>query len=294
MRTCVQAGRGQARVRARIRAASIRAARIRANCWDHRSGWVPLHEEPAYEDGAVVSHVTSFDLARDLPLTHPAVLAGKRALGPNVWPAPELLPGFADDVRALYDGTTECAAIMFRAFADALALPQNTFASCFSPLSRGTMRLMHYPGAASAAAAAARNVGISAHSDFETHTWLHQDAPGLQLSEGGAPGAEAWRSSPVPDAAHWTVIVGDMLERWSNGTLRATRHRVAHVPWARHSLVRFVGVDGGTVVRPLPQFGAPRYDAISQEDHLDAAVQEAEARRDAAVAAGIIPRSAAK
>jgi isopenicillin N synthase-like dioxygenase len=255
-------------------------------------GWVPLFEEAAYEEGAVVSHVTSFDLAREMPRVE---AGGARGLGPNVWPE-ERLPGFAADVNALYDATTVCAHVLFRAFADMLALPQDTFAASLTPRSRGTMRLMQYPGTRSAAAAAARNVGISAHTDFETHTLLHQDAPGLQLAQrsGDAQEAWEWRSAPVPDATQFTVIIGDMLERWTNGTLRATRHRVAHVPWERHALVRFVGVDGATAVAPLPQFGAPRYAAVTQEAHLDAAVAEAEARRDAGVAAGIIPRSAAE
>jgi isopenicillin N synthase-like dioxygenase len=260
---------------------------------------VPLHEEPSYEEGAVVSHVSSFDLARHLPADVPEVLSGARGLGPNVYPSERLLPGFAADAAALYDGTSAAAEILFRAFADALALPPDAFTRHFSRRSRGTMRLMRYPGAASPASAVARNVGIGAHTDFEAHTLLHQDSHGLQLavsgSADGSSSAPGWRSAPVPDAAHFTVILGDVLERWTNGTLRATAHRVAHVPWPRLSLVRFVGIDGDACVAPLPEFGAPRYEAVSQAEHLDAAVAAAEARRDEGVAAGVIPppRSAA-
>jgi isopenicillin N synthase-like dioxygenase len=272
---------------------------------------VPLHEEPSYEPGAVVSHVSSFDLARHLPADAPEVLAQTRGLGPNVYPSQQLLPGFAADVAALYDGTSAAASLLFRAFADALALPPDSFSRHFSRRSRGTMRLMCYPGAASPASAQARNVGIGAHTDFEAHTLLHADAPGLQLqlphtgagagasSSAGPNAASAaaadasWRAAPVPDAAHFTVILGDVMERWTNGTLRATPHRVAHVPWARTSLVRFVGIDGDATVAPLPAFGAPRYAAVSQAEHLDAAVAAAEVRRDEGIAAGIIPARSA-
>ena len=255
-------------------------------------GWVPLGDEPAYEDGKVVSHVSSFDLASDLPLSHPAVVAKLRGMGANVWPPHELLPGFKDDVGALYAGTTDVARLLFRAFEDMLDVEPGTFGKHLTPTSRGTMRLMKYPGAGSAAKADALNVGISAHSDFETHTLLHSDSAGLQLSVGrdAATGADDWRSAPVPDASRFTVITGDMLERWTNGTLRATRHRVAHVPWQRHSLVRFVGVEGRTTVAPLPQFGAPRYAATTQEGHLDGAMAEAEARREANAAQGLGPQ----
>ena len=254
-------------------------------------GWVPLGDEPAYEDGKVVSHVTSFDLASDLPATHPAVVARLRGMGSNVWPAPELLPGFREDVGALYLGTTDVARVLFRAFEDMLSVAPGAFGQHLTPTSRGTMRLMRYPGAGSAARADALNVGISAHSDFEAHTLLHADSAGLQLSVGrDARGGDEWRSAPVPDAACFTVIVGDMLERWTNGVLRATRHRVAHVPWCRHSLVRFVGVEGRTVVAPLPQFGTPRYEATTQEGHLDGAMAEAEARLKANAVQGVGPQ----
>lgn len=227
----------------------------------HARGWVPLLEEPSYEDGAVVSHVASFDLASDLPLTHPAVLAKVRGMGSNVYPPAALLPGFKEDVSALYAATTDAARLLFASLEAMLAIAPGTFGKHLTPTARGTMRLMQYPGTASAASADALNVGISAHSDFECCTLLHSDREGLQLSVGrdAASGGDDWRSAPVPDAAHFTVIMGDMLERWTNGTLRATRHRVAHVPWERLSLVRFVGVEGRTLVAPLPQFGAPRY-----------------------------------
>ena len=71
------------------------------------------------------------------------------------------------------------------------------------------------------------DVGIAPHTDFEAFTLMHQDAPGLQLLsrtelEKGKDGA--WIDAPVVDA--FIVIVGDILERYTNGVLRATPHRV--------------------------------------------------------------------
>lgn len=69
-------------------------------------GWVPLFEEPAYEPGTI-AHVTSFDLARDLPANDPAVLRGEKGMGQNVWPAE--LPMFRRDVSTYYDATSSMA-----------------------------------------------------------------------------------------------------------------------------------------------------------------------------------------
>ncbi len=257
-------------------------------------GWVPLHAEGAYEAGAVASHVTSFDMARDLPPDHPLIAAGVRGAAPNVYPDDVLAPGFREDMAALDAGLAQCAAVLFRGFAAALALgDEEALAAHFEPgTSLGKLRLMCYPGAeASPALLAARNFGVSAHTDFEAHTFLHQDAPGLQVERrgAGATGEGRWTEAPVPDAEHFTVILSDMLEVFSNGALRATRHRVLHVPWRRHALIRFVGFESCTTVAPLPQLGAPRYAAVVQGEHLDRQVEEAEKRRAASAAAGLIP-----
>lgn len=266
-------------------------------------GWVPLFDEPAYEPGTV-AHVTSFDLARDLPKDDPRVLRGERSMGQNVWPRESEVPGFKRDVTQFYDATSSAARVRRPAEAPILvwrwillpalacsrrtnsgpartrpasgprrsssrrsrrcsacrgergrprlpppcrvsqrltrqspALPRASSLPCsdaflrhWSAYSRGTMRLMRYPGGISADEANVRNFGIAAHTDFEARlrlikakpsdaleprrrrrlrrrsarrppcvppqafTLLHQDAPGLQLqtAEGG------WEDAPVP------------------------------------------------------------------------------------------------
>lgn len=70
----------------------------------------------------VVSHLEGFDLARELPESY--VKEGS-SLGPNVWPAE--VPGFQEDVYALYEETTKLSTVMFRSFAEMLGLPPDTF-----------------------------------------------------------------------------------------------------------------------------------------------------------------------
>jgi|APGre2960657444_1045066.scaffolds.fasta_scaffold09637_2 isopenicillin N synthase-like dioxygenase len=255
-------------------------------------GYVPLGEEPGYEDGAVVSHVSAFDLANDLPASDPRVLSGASGLGSNVWPSEAHLPGFRDTARAYYSATTAVARLLFTAFAQCLELPAHTFLRHHSAYSRGSCRLLKYPGTGSVAIAEARNLGISAHTDFEAHTIMHGNAPGLQLATGA--GSEEWMDAPVPDLHHHTVILGDMLERFTNGHWQATRHRVLHVSHERLSLIRFVGFDGDSKVSPLPQFGVPKtcYPPTTQSEHLDGAMRMAEARRMQLLAAGLVAGTA--
>lgn len=128
-------------------------------------GWVPLYEEPVYStegeggggdaDAPVVSHVTAFDLAHDTPAGSP--LVGLPGVGPNVWPADESVPGFRDAAAGYYAATTAVARVLFAAAAECLGLQADAFLRLFNPpLARGTMRLLLYPGAASAAVAEAR------------------------------------------------------------------------------------------------------------------------------------------
>lgn len=226
---------------------------VHHSCDANARGWVPNGEEPNYEEDdveggttAVVSHVAAFDLANDLPSSDSR---RERGVGPNAWPSADLVPpGFKDDVSAYYSATTRVAAELFRALAECFGLPADALArGRWSPRSRGTMRLLSYPGSvASQADVDKRNTGstklmkknyeifyradacsaVTPHTDFEAFTLLHSDAPGLQFWDDAR---RAWGDAPVPDLEHHTVIIDDMVERLTNGVLRATKHRVPHV-----------------------------------------------------------------
>ena len=113
------------------------------------------------------------------------------------------------------------------------------------------------------------DVGIAPHTDFEAFTLMHQDAPGLQLLsrnelEKGTDGV--WLDAPVVDA--FIVIVGDILERYTNGVLRATPHRVVRRSASRRSIIRFNAVAPDAVVAPLPKFGTPKYSPVTMDEHM--------------------------
>jgi isopenicillin N synthase-like dioxygenase len=127
------------------------------------------------------------------------------------------------------------------------------------------MRLLHYP--ANQAPADDRNVGIAAHTDFECFTIINQTAAGLELTNTKG----EWYRAPS-DIGTFTIILGDMLERFSNGYLKATGHRVVNTPWQRLSMVLFFALDGDFEVAPLPQYTGPdkpaHYAPVTQDDHI--------------------------
>lgn len=65
--------------------------------------------------------------------------------------------------------------------------------------------------------------------------------------------ADEWIDAPVRPE-EFVVIVGDVLERFTNGRLRATPHRVIKTSHSRSSIIRFNAVHPSTLIEPLPAF----------------------------------------
>ncbi len=231
-----------------------------------RRGWIPLGAEPAYEVGTV-ARCESFDLAMKLPDESNREYGG---LGANLWPTD--LPGFQDVVYGWYLAALVAARELFVAFAEMYDLAPETFAAYESERSSSMMRLLRYPP--NEGQTADHIVGISAHTDYEAFTLMAQTAPGLRLLARN----DQWIEPPVVQD-RFIVIVGDMLERLTNGTLRATRHRVVDNEWERLSLILFNAFDADAVIAPLPEFvtddNPPRFAPTTQVAHINAEVSAA-------------------
>ena len=133
-----------------------------ANSRNHR-GYVPPGEED-YGDEPGVGRKASFDLAADLPADDSDYVAGYRFLGPNVWPA---LPGFRETVGGYYEAVMAFGRRLLPAFAHALDLPEDTFASMFTkPTSN--LRLLHYPAPEPDTGSERLRLGIGSHTDSRT------------------------------------------------------------------------------------------------------------------------------
>jgi len=220
-------------------------------------GWTPIFGEPAYQKDTI-AHVESFDIGQDLTADQYETLG----LEPNVWPD---LPGFRDAVLGYNAQVTHLGRALSEVIAEILGVERNFISDRSGIKAPRTMRLLHYPE--NDAPADSRNVGIAAHTDFECFTIVNQTAPGLELTDVSG----QWCEAPS-DIGTFTIMLGDMMERFSNGWLRATGHRVVNTPWTRYSMILFFAVDGDYEVAPLPQFvtadNPPQYDPVTQDEHI--------------------------
>jgi len=218
-----------------------------------------------YEKGTV-SAVRSWDFSRT------RFTLGQ---GENKYPEADVIsPPYAQVLNELYSKQDVLAVCLLTVFAEMFSLPSHTFTDMFkgegSEGDFGTIRLLYYPGKADMSAEEAEkvNAGISPHTDFELFTLMHQDASGLQFL---LPGSKEWLDTPVRPG-EFVVTIGDILERFTNGELKATPHRVVVTPHPRYSIIRFNAVAAETVVKPLPQFlmGQPaQYSWVTMKTHMD-------------------------
>jgi isopenicillin N synthase-like dioxygenase len=236
-----------------------------------RKGWGPLFTEPAYQPGTV-AHVESFDLGQDLSDAQALELG----FAPNIWPE---LPGFQSTILSYYEAVTRLGVALAGAFSEILGMEREFISARSGVKAPRTMRLLHYPAVPSPVDAS--HVGISAHTDFECFTILHQTASGLELTDCRG----RWCQAPF-DKGRFTVILGDMLERLSNGHFQATGHRVANTNWTRYSTALFFALDGDYPISPLPAFvdahGSPRYPVVTQDQHIQQQLAHAKANQERA------------
>lgn len=183
--------------------------------------------------------------------------------GANQWPAslPELQPVLERYFREAH----VVAHHIMRACALGLGLPGDAFLRTVAkPLSRAS--LTYYPPQPEALGPDV--FGVAPHTDFGVLTVLCQDeVGGLQVQDYAGDWVPA---HPIPGTL--VINVGDLLERWSNGKLRSTPHRVINRSnRERLSLVLAFDPDFDTLIDPTIACGPgerPREVSISCGDYL--------------------------
>ena len=171
----------------------------------------------------------------------------RRLQGPNLWP--ETLPSLKPLLLSWQSEMTQMALTLLRAFAEALALPQNAFDPLYGDKPNEHIKLIRYPGQH----ASQSNQGVGAHKDSGFLSFLLQDEQkGLQVEV--SPGR--WiDAAPLPGS--FVVNIGELLELATNGYLRATVHRVESPPAGqeRLSIAFFLGaqLDAVVPVYALPE-----------------------------------------
>jgi isopenicillin N synthase-like dioxygenase len=220
------------------------------------NGWIPRYTEPAYQPGTV-SKLEAFDFGiEDLS-------------EPGFWPD---TPDFAGAAAACWQEYLGLADDALTAIAIAAGLDAGFLVDNCASRALNTMRLLHYP--AEHERRSEQSVGIAAHTDFECITLLYQTEPGLELFDAHG----RWVDAPVSNG-RLVVMLGDMLERWTNGSFRATGHRVRDTDQQRFSIVMFVAADADVTIAPLDQFVSAatpaRFGPVTQAGHIETEVRRA-------------------
>ncbi len=195
-------------------------------------------------------------------------------------PLPRGLPGWRELVGEVFAGLDAVGAMLMRALARGLALPEATFDAAF----RGgisTIRMIRYP----AWPALAEHYGLSLrpvgagpgrydiggeHVDSGFVTLLQQDGvEGLQarVPDGG------WIDVPHVER---TLVVnfGKLFERWTGGRIRATAHRVLGNDSPRCSIPFFYEPRVDARIEPLEIEGALPFEPFTYGYHLWKAISE--------------------
>lgn len=228
----------------------------------HR-GYVPPEEENAYGiDAKDIKEV--FDMALELPLDDPDVIAGKWFHGPNAWP--EALPHFKPTMLWLYREWLRVCENISELFAIALDLHRGFFIEKSQrPLAQ--LRAAMYPKQPMQRNDSA--IGCGLHTDYGVVTIIWQvDEPGLEIRDVNG----RWIKAPkIPGT--FICPLGDAMGIWTNGHWPATPHRVINRgEKVRHSLAFFYDQDYECLMQPLPRFVTPerpsQYKPTTMAEHV--------------------------
>jgi isopenicillin N synthase-like dioxygenase len=193
----------------------------------------------------------------------------------NRWPArPEAL----EEVARIYnEHMLAVARSMFEVLASSLDLPADFFAADTSRAT-WTLGINRYPSLHELGAVAPGQFRIGQHTDFGTITLLSREhgVGGLQVQEQSG----RWIDAPYLEDSYM-MIVGDMLDCWTNGRWPAVRHRVLPPsPLAPDeelfSLLFFFEANPDAVIKPMgePRGGRRHWRPMVAGDYLLGRVEE--------------------
>ena len=199
----------------------------------------------------------------DVDANDPDVLAGVPMVFPNQWPD-DVAPFLRRDLSPYYEAVIDLSRTVLSTLAYGLGKPKNFFAAAYEkPLGRGQM--VYYPPMSEEDLKEER-FGAAPHTDFGVLTVLLQDMQGgLQvLNQSGD-----WIEAP-PIENSFVCNIGDLLERWTNGDLVSTKHRVINRnKTARYSIPVFCDPASQTIIDPN-DFGQgnAKFEKITAGEHI--------------------------
>jgi isopenicillin N synthase-like dioxygenase len=232
-------------------------------------GWFPL------QPGAV-SYKEGIDMGPDLVDQSRSSHADDPLCEPTPLPAEAVLPGWRATAAAYYRAMETVGNALMRSIARGLGLPEQIFDPFFQH-GISTLRLIRYPLRAADAAVDTSGPEFSVIHKGETRTIIgreHADSGFVTLlAQDGVEGLQAknlsgeWVDVP-PANGTLAVNFGQLLERWTGGRVRATRHRVIAPRTARFSIPFFYEPRVDAEIAPLPLPGAEPFEPFLYGDYL--------------------------
>lgn len=182
-----------------------------------------------------------FDCGFELAAEDPLRAEGLSVYADNLWPD---VAAFRATVQAYYADALKVSLSLLQGIAAAIGQPEDYFDAAFSrPMA--LLRGNYYPERPEWATE--KDFGIAAHTDYGCLTLLATDGvPGLEAQTRGGD----W--VPVRAASGSFIInFGEMLEMWTDSTVRATPHRVVGSNKERISVPMFFNPNHDTNVAPI-------------------------------------------
>ena len=135
-----------------------------------------------------------------------------------------MLPGFRAWLEAYFNESQQITLELMEALEIAMDLPKGTFVQrCQGHASE--LRLNHYPSISVKKLEEGKTKRIWPHTDFGIITLLAQDDKGgLEIQDKDHP--STFLPVKMEESSELVVNIGDTLERWTNGILRAGLHQV--------------------------------------------------------------------
>ncbi len=223
-------------------------------------GWFPLQDGfPTYKEGTDLGPDLVRAVAHDPsdPLTEATPL-----------PAESALPGWRAAAQGYYRAMETTGAVLMQALARGLGLPETCFARAFAD-GISTLRMIRYPVRDLARLDPELRVGDgymlgAPHVDSGLATLLAQDGvAGLEVEDRDG----NWIGVP-PTEGTLVVNFGKLLERWTGGAVRATRHRVIGSGRERFSIPFFYEPAVDAVIAPLGNGIGADFAPVTYGDHL--------------------------
>ena len=233
-------------------------------------GWFPLESSKArnregFEIGPDIIHQLPKNSASDI-LYEPTPIPNSQDLPPN----------WREITGNYYLGMEKIGNLILDSLSRSLNISQNIFRDAFKD-GISTLRLLHYP---KKTAKLNKEEDVpNRYTRFKGNTYEQTARPHVDsglltvLAQCGVSGLQAqnnkteWIDVPIIEDS-FSVNFGGLLELWTGGKIKATKHRVIGRGESRFSVPFFFEPRPSTIIKPLPINGITKFKPFFYGDHL--------------------------